>query len=325
MKKNRQSIQESMAKCILVESRFRCCICPEHRREVQIHHLNMDPSDNRYDNLVVVCCNCHADLHTKSSLYRNISAKDIRTMKKEWIDNCNAYDGFLRTCILKFRLFYFFNVPWIQRVLDELTGNPLFDSPIYALEAKNLFLFEKASSLNFRDSQLVISYLEKGIKQICNATQTTLLDDLIDGLTYEETYNQSIESDFILFNHDFYCSGLPKSINLVNSDYCEPALLNRKSIIDNKTFKIQMTFDPRFLVSITSFANIRGHGVRSGLGLFLGCTNDNDMKIIKIRPLAFGTSGPRLDEIGISGIYDEFKKYRDDILKYINDKKRGII
>ena len=99
-------------------------------------------------------------------------------MKEEWLEICKSYEGMLKSCIARFQFFYYLNVPWIQRILGDLTVQSLFTSPIFALAADNLFLYEGASSLDYRERHLTTGYLEAGVGKIVDSAKAVLLDDL---------------------------------------------------------------------------------------------------------------------------------------------------
>lgn len=94
--KKRTPIPPKLENRLLIESCYRCCICPEHNQNVKIHHINGDPSNNRYDNLIVICQKCHSDVHSTSTLHKNIKKRDQLIFKKQWIEICNDYVKFLK-------------------------------------------------------------------------------------------------------------------------------------------------------------------------------------------------------------------------------------
>ena len=61
--KQRKSIPENTKRRLLLYTRYECCLCDNKisgKRERNIHHINGDPSDNRIENLIPLCPNCHA-------------------------------------------------------------------------------------------------------------------------------------------------------------------------------------------------------------------------------------------------------------------------
>ena len=42
-----------------------CNWCQTERRHLEIHHINGKPDDNRYDNLILLCRNCHSEVSAR--------------------------------------------------------------------------------------------------------------------------------------------------------------------------------------------------------------------------------------------------------------------
>ena len=61
--KKRVPIPLGIKRKMLLYCRHECCLCDvkvSGKREKNFHHINQDPSDNRFENLIVLCPNCHA-------------------------------------------------------------------------------------------------------------------------------------------------------------------------------------------------------------------------------------------------------------------------
>lgn len=82
-KKNRKSIPKEIRRKLLVFSRHECCICNNRIGRNEIHHINGDPSDNREDNLIPLCPNCHTQADNgifekkELLLYKEAKFKDV--------------------------------------------------------------------------------------------------------------------------------------------------------------------------------------------------------------------------------------------------------
>ena len=84
MSKNNKikSLQELMVRC-----RHRCCICPEHKKAVELAHIKpkkkggLDKPSNR----IPVCRNCHGEIHTKRELTRNYTKQELKKYRNNWI------------------------------------------------------------------------------------------------------------------------------------------------------------------------------------------------------------------------------------------------
>ena len=66
-KKKRKPIPMGMQKELLVGCKGKCKKCKTSLKGLKpdIHHKNLDPSDNRKANLIVLCPNCHRKAHHK--------------------------------------------------------------------------------------------------------------------------------------------------------------------------------------------------------------------------------------------------------------------
>ncbi len=61
-----------------------CCICRKKGKEVQIHHIDNNPSNNRIENLAVLCLEHHARVHQKGIVGKGYTSKEIHLYKNEW-------------------------------------------------------------------------------------------------------------------------------------------------------------------------------------------------------------------------------------------------
>lgn len=72
----------------MVANRHRCCICEEPRHPVEIHHIDSDPSNNGWNNLAVVCRNCHGLVTAKNNLGSNYTPEEVLEYKQKWEKRC---------------------------------------------------------------------------------------------------------------------------------------------------------------------------------------------------------------------------------------------
>ncbi|KYK30240.1 MAG: hypothetical protein AYK19_04680 [Theionarchaea archaeon DG-70-1] len=75
---------------LLFESRHTCSICRLEDKDVQVHHIDGDPTNNKEENLIVLCLNCHSKVSRTGGLGRGYSIEELRLYKKEWINYCRA-------------------------------------------------------------------------------------------------------------------------------------------------------------------------------------------------------------------------------------------
>ena len=64
MKSSRTLIPEKIVDEVLNNCGFACCVCHKDKN-IQIHHINEDPSDHDLDNLAPLCHDCHDKAHTR--------------------------------------------------------------------------------------------------------------------------------------------------------------------------------------------------------------------------------------------------------------------
>lgn len=76
----------------MVANHHTCCICEEPRHPVEIHHIDFDPSKNDWNNLAVVCRNCHGLITAKSNLGSNYTPNEVLKYKHEWEKRCAESD-----------------------------------------------------------------------------------------------------------------------------------------------------------------------------------------------------------------------------------------
>jgi len=65
--KERIPIPQGVKTDVLLRSKGKCEKCKTSLQGLKpdIHHKNMNPSDNRKANLIVLCPNCHRKIHSK--------------------------------------------------------------------------------------------------------------------------------------------------------------------------------------------------------------------------------------------------------------------
>ena len=84
MAKDRVEIPPEFAARVLYDSDHTCCVCRLERTTVQIHHIDEDPSNNDFENLTVICHNCHGLAHTNIYFSRNYSGSELRLHNNGW-------------------------------------------------------------------------------------------------------------------------------------------------------------------------------------------------------------------------------------------------
>ncbi len=83
-KKSRISIPDDLATKVMFDSDRTCCVCRLEKIKIQIHHVDSDPSNNSYNNLAVLCLNCHSEAHTNPAFSRRLGPDLILMYNKSW-------------------------------------------------------------------------------------------------------------------------------------------------------------------------------------------------------------------------------------------------
>jgi hypothetical protein len=68
-----------------------CCICHDRtRKQIQVHHIDSDNKNNEYQNLAVLCLECHGDTMLKGGFGRKLSDVEVRMYRDDWISQISA-------------------------------------------------------------------------------------------------------------------------------------------------------------------------------------------------------------------------------------------
>ena len=79
-----RQVPAAVADKVLFNADRSCCICRTKGKPVQIHHIDKNRSDNKPDNLAVVCLDCHSEITGTSGLGRSYTPGLVRKYKRAW-------------------------------------------------------------------------------------------------------------------------------------------------------------------------------------------------------------------------------------------------
>ena len=60
-------------------------MCREKGKPTQIHHINDDPSDNLFENLAVLCLDCHNETQIKGGFARKLDSDQVVLFRDDWL------------------------------------------------------------------------------------------------------------------------------------------------------------------------------------------------------------------------------------------------
>lgn len=83
---DRVPIPDDLAARVLFASDRTCCVCRTPGKVSQIHHIDEDRSRNVWENLAVLCLECHAMTHATIPFGRGLNADQIRLYNESWRD-----------------------------------------------------------------------------------------------------------------------------------------------------------------------------------------------------------------------------------------------
>ena len=85
-RKDRIPIPDDVAADVLFRSDRTCCVCHKAGKQVQIHHINENPADNRLSNLAVLCLECHALTQITGGFGRKLNARLVTLYRDHWLN-----------------------------------------------------------------------------------------------------------------------------------------------------------------------------------------------------------------------------------------------
>jgi len=118
-KKKRVKIDDELASEILYRSEHTCCLCKNEGKPVQIHHINEDPSDNRMENLAVVCVECQNKIHRKGGIEKSYLPDEVRKHKILWEAAVANRRKYLGTPPIVRKIKEFDQKTGMERVIEE--------------------------------------------------------------------------------------------------------------------------------------------------------------------------------------------------------------
>lgn len=81
---SRNTIPVETEQEILYRADLQCCVC--NRRGAHIHHIDGNPANNDFDNLVLLCFQHHDEVEKKGGIRRKLSPDLLKRYRDEWYD-----------------------------------------------------------------------------------------------------------------------------------------------------------------------------------------------------------------------------------------------
>ena len=84
MVERRRPIPLSVEQELLFRAHHTCCVCRAPGKDVQIHHIDRRPTNNKSENLIVVCLDCHSRITGRRGLGKAYTPGEVRKYKQSW-------------------------------------------------------------------------------------------------------------------------------------------------------------------------------------------------------------------------------------------------
>lgn len=274
---DRIPIPTELATKLLTAVRHRCCVCPEHRRIANIHHLDQDPSNNTYDNLVCLCAECHADAHTRSSMRRGLTVEQLKVYKSTWETQCSSSGA----SILAEQLFsqiYYLNVHRLDNLYKQVRQSSCIQAaPRFFASGSEYYNTLWANPKNSLDWTAVL-HLKSYLDDCFNSISPSL--DLLHTMLIEGNAIRPEEhvGRLFLFDGEFVAQDVPDQSDLerLNGHIDGPPATLRRTIVDDENYqKIELCLplDPTYFYSDSAFVHLSERGRKRGVAL-LGSIRD---------------------------------------------------
>ncbi len=85
-KKNRVDIPAELAAQVLFHSDRTCCVCRTKGKATQIHHIDDNPSNNVFENLAVLCFDCHTETQVRGGFHRKLDGEQVVLYRDDWLN-----------------------------------------------------------------------------------------------------------------------------------------------------------------------------------------------------------------------------------------------
>jgi hypothetical protein len=122
----RRGIPRSLRTKILLANRHACCVC--ERGDVQIHHIDSNHSNNREENLAVLCQPHHDKATAPPSLTAQLEPAQVRKYKHSWEAECTNRSVRMARSRTAFFMVDYKNPERIRQLFTQLSRDELLRS-----------------------------------------------------------------------------------------------------------------------------------------------------------------------------------------------------
>jgi len=203
-KAERQEINDTVLQQLIQDTELHCCICQDidNAKPVIIHHINEynKSQDNSYDNLIVVCLNHHADIHTIRQIsQQNYPPTKLIDLKNKFVKSLKEYRAGKR----------------VAPGRENLKDNPSNYPDLLVLEHYKKYLFERDAFFDSFEHEYNYHNFIDSIDNIINGLKSGIIKET-DGYIHIVTKPHNQFSNVVWLN---IVIGIVKDINDVRKTY----------------------------------------------------------------------------------------------------------
>jgi hypothetical protein len=85
MSKSRTPIPDDISAEVMFQHDRTCCVCHDRGLAVQIHHIDVDPTNHAVSNLAVLCLEHHEQTQMRGGFAKKLKAADVVRSRNDWI------------------------------------------------------------------------------------------------------------------------------------------------------------------------------------------------------------------------------------------------
>lgn len=276
--KGRKRIPNQILNNVLIKSKFCCALCRDKKAPFIIHHIEeySVSENNSEDNLIVLCPNCHAKVHSKSEISRNITPDILKDSKARWEEQCRIEDAayILQLSHTRNSRWDWFNVPRIRELFQQHTEYIKPSRVFEALKTKGFIDYDDFLDMgkiqetakpshftDFGDGTLITSYLGDLLEKIIFDIKPF---DLTPFLSNANILKGIIEKDsYIALQGRFYFKDINDG--------------KKKAYYKAHDVKISFIYDPYYCASSSSkYDSMFGNKVITVLGRVIDISYNED-------------------------------------------------
>ena len=283
----RPPIPKAMDFNIRYNAAFTCCVCRDSPIE-QIHHIDKNPLNNVYDNLVGVCNECHGEAHTNHTMERNLTPYILKKVKKIWEREVKEHSAYSMSTSPEWgssAIWTFFN----------------FDKLPYLLESQKIS-FDKILFENLKAKNAINNH---GVPVVHGFESCKMIYDLYDYDTSHELFDlyKSAMSDFLskINPVEFCITRKKRELRAIVLEgkfiYFNRGVIFKKAnerrmreaFFSYNKIRVEFMFDERFIWGSSCYADsFVGNKTVFGILFVKSIANKDGILVFSCSPIALG-------------------------------------